>query len=160
MITTLNPLDAIKKAAADYIVSFDAFKNIGVIVDDKGDVETQIAVKLQSLGIGIVLECNEGRVEYPAVGSTAVALSPTLTITENVLINRDPANTQASGKTAADLVCELFAIFNPLAASAAGTQLPIILQDFEVVSNTGSLIVYQIKGRANAGWTIQTGDAS
>jgi len=151
--TTLNPIDAVKKAAVDFINSHDFFKSIPCIWDEKGDVDTQIEVKMLSIGMGIVLECNQGKVVNQAVGSQDVRMTPTITITENVLINRDPANASSSGKRAADIVCELFAIFNP---ATSQTPLPIYLDEFEVVNNTGSVITYQITGRANAGWKIKT----
>ena len=152
MITTLNPIEAVKHAAAAIIQAEEYFKNVPVVVDDKGDVDTQIDVALQQTGLGIVIECIEGKVLYQAVGSSAVELQPTLTITENVLINRDPSNTSASGKTASDVLCNLLALFNPLTASAAGRELPLYMSSWDLLSNMGSTIIYQIKCRANAGW--------
>lgn len=150
MNTTLNPIDALKKAVVDHVANQPFFSNITVIADDQGDVDTQIAVALSEIGLGVVFEANEGRVRFQAVGSGHIDLTPTFTITENVLINRDPENARRTGKTASDVVVNLFDIFNPLASR---DPLPITLQEFEVVNNTGSVITYQITGRAQLGWT-------
>jgi hypothetical protein len=55
-------------------------------------------------------------------------MSVAFTVTEMVLINRDPQNTSASGKRAADVVCELIALFNPANAS---TPMPIYITEIE-----------------------------
>jgi len=145
----LNMIDQLKKSVVDLVNSKPFFENLKVISDEKGDLDIEIEKKIISIGMSIVFECNEGRVSKPGMGSSAMDLMPTFTIEENVLINRNPDNPDASGKTATDVVCELFAVFNPMTATEP---LPITLEKFETINNTGNVVRYQIIGKVQVGW--------
>lgn len=147
LITTLNPIDAIKREVVDLLKSRPFFANIDVLSDDKGDLDTTVATALQRLGLGVVFELESGRVKNPNLGAREIDLKATFTIVENVLINRDAGNVEGSGKTASDIVVELFAIFNPMASAVR-----LYLADFSLISNTGGVITYQVNGTVPAGW--------
>ncbi len=149
--TNLNPIDFTKAEICAHIKAQSYFDNLAVLTDEKGDLDTTIAMALQKLGLGIAIEVSKGKVRFPAVGSSAVDMACVITIQENVLINRDEANKDATGKRAADVVCELVAIFNPMASA-----VPLTISDFDLVSNTGGVITYQINGTVQAGWKQKT----
>jgi len=153
--TTMNPIDVIKKDIVDYINAQPYFQGINCIWDEAGDVDTQILARVNAIGIGILVECVKGKVEFKAVGSQAMEMTVTITIEENVMVNRDPGNASASGKKATDILCELFALFNPIEAAQRGEGLPFTVDDYDLVRNTGGRIIYQITGTAKAGWKLK-----
>ncbi len=145
--TSLNPIDAAKKEVRDFVAKHEFFSNVEILTDEKGDLDTTVAAALQKLGLGVVFEMDTGTVKYPALGSTVMKVKAVFTITENVLINRDENNQDATGKRATDVVCELFAIFNP-----AQDAVPVVLETLVPTSNTGGVVAFQINGYVDMGW--------
>ena len=144
----MNPIDEIKAEVVRRVNAHPFFKNIQCISDEAGDLDTQVVKKLGELGLVVVFEILKGDVQFEGVGAYGINLAPTFTITEQVLMNRDEKSQGYTGKTATDVVCQLFAIFNPL----GGTH-PIRPTAFNLINNTGSVITYQITGKCAAGWT-------
>ncbi len=110
----MNPIDATRQAVLERMQADPELQNIPCILDEKGDVETGIEKALATLGIGVIFELERGTLDYPSVGAYVVNLEPVFTVVENVLINRDPDNVSASGKTASDVITRLFEVFHPL----------------------------------------------
>lgn len=123
------------------------FENIKCLLDEKGDLEAKVEKQLASLGLAVIFELEKGDVAYPSIGAYVVDLKPSFTIMENVLINRDPQNTGASGKTAADVIDRLFQIFHPLTG-----RNPIYLLGFELISDAGGVVIYNMPAKAKASW--------
>jgi hypothetical protein len=52
-------------------------------------------------------------------------------------------------------VTEIYAIFDPIKISETAAGLPMTLDGFDLIKNTGGTIIYQITGTAQAGWKIK-----
>jgi hypothetical protein len=147
-----NPIEETKKRIVDFANARPFFQQIPVITDERGDVETQVQVALNKLGLSTVFEMNSGAVKYPGVGCYSIDLVPTFTITERVLLNRNEKAANFTGKIATDVLCELYAIFHPMQAGGS----PLYLTGHSVENNTGGVIIYQLTGKLSAGWKETT----
>lgn len=125
------------------------FSNVPVVVQDKGDVNNQIELALNKLGIGIVIEQADGRIDFQGPAVVSIPLNTTITISENVLINRSESG---SGKRADQVLIRLILLFNPY--SAAG-QL-ISLKKFSLINDMGGSLVYQLFGEVSLGLSETT----
>lgn len=146
----MNPLDTTRTGIVERINKHPWFQNVQVILDEKGDVENQVEQKLATLGLALIFEMETGKPSYPNIGSYVMDLAPVFTIQENVLINRDPNNNEATGKTASDVLCKLYEIFHPM---QPGLPILIELQDFELIGDTGGVVTFTLNGKTTAHWT-------
>lgn len=148
----MSLLSKIQEDIQKELLSYDWFKNVPTVTDDKGDVETEVNNKILELGLVVVIEIEKINVEFEGVGSAAIELPVVFTVIENVILNREEG--KGTGKTAKDVMEHLFAIFNPIRAAEAGKELPCTLQGADLINDVGGKLIYQVNGTVQAGWTL------
>lgn len=134
------------------LLSYDWFKNVPTVTDDKGDVATEVNQKILELGLVVVIEIEKIEVEFQNVGSTAIRLPIVFTVIESVLLNRDEL--KGTGKTAKDVIEHLFAVFNPVRATEENHKLPCTLESADLINDVGGKLIYQVLGTVQAGWKL------
>jgi hypothetical protein len=151
ILSKSNPIDALRIEVVEFVKSHEYFSNVPVLNNIKGDIESQINAKLEELGLVVSFETPKGKTDYPGLGSSAITSPCFFNIIECVVINRDPGNKAASGKTATDVVCELIAIFNPQSRS-----IKFDVTDYEEIPTVDGYTQWRVNGTAKLGWTIKT----
>jgi hypothetical protein len=146
-----NPLDATRQKIME-IVNADPFlQSVNCLLDEKGDLDAKVEAQLAKLGLALIFEIEKGVPSFPAAGAFKMELTASFTVLENVLINRDPGNTSASGKTAADVIVRLFEVFHPMTPNN-----PLTLGEFNLISDVSSVVNYNVSGKVLARWTPKT----
>lgn len=141
----------IKSDVEKWLLARPFFSNVPVIGQDQGDVLTAVDEAIGKLGLVVVIETPVGTVRYADVGAGAISVDLTLTITENVVLNRASGGT---GKQADDALDEILIALNPM--NTASKELPCLCTKWRLVNDVGGLLIYQIDAVAQVSWIERT----
>lgn len=142
-----DPLKDIQSGISAIITADSYFTGLPVITEAKGDILNIIMRALGKLGICIVIETLTGKPEHAAIGAYRLDLDVGITVSENVLINQGATG---SKKAASAVVARLLCILNPNASRG----VPAWAESFNLVDDSGGLLIYQIKCKAVAGFEL------
>lgn len=140
-----DPLRDIQESVAALFTADPYFAGIPILCERKGDLLNQLQAALSKLGICIIVETLTGTIEHQAVGAYALDLKVVVSITENVLINSGKTGTR---KPASEVLARVLCLLNPMRS------VPAWATSFDLASDSGGLLIYQITCKAAAGFTL------
>lgn len=143
-----RPIKDLQDDIAERIADDDNLIGLHVISQDKGDIDAQVdqAVSGVAYGVFAIIEILTGATRSPSLGAFAMDLEVGITIEEHVTINR-----AQDGFLPWDYVLmALLTLFGPY--GNANQALQLNGSGFEMQSDTGGVVRFQIKGKALCGW--------
>lgn len=148
------PLLQVQQLVADRLDGDAWFDLIPVVTENLGDIAKILEIAIGKLGCVVVVETVLGNTNHPNVPSLDLDEIPvTITVWENVLINRDANNPGASRKNALDtaqVIAALIHHYQPEGWNSFHLVSPTITR-----SDDPELVGYHVHARISCGYRYQ-----
>jgi hypothetical protein len=141
-----DPLRDVQDSIKAVLTAQPWFAGIDIITEQKGDVLNRIDIALGKLGLCIVIETLTGKPEAMGSGAYTLELSVGITITENVIINQGSTGSKKPASMVVAMILCLLSSSRPLC--------PAYCTGFTLVNDSAGLLIYQINGKASAGFKL------